>query len=186
MLVRDRIQGFCRVPADRLVPHPRNWRLHPPRQRSALAAVLQDIGYAGALIARELPDGRLQLIDGHLRAETTPEQQVPVLIVDLSDDEALKVLAVFDPLSSMAEVNVVALQSICEELKIVAPALQETLREAAARKRPSEFQPRTAEDRAVESYQVVVECTDEDEQRAVFERLRGDGLRCRLLCTRRS
>jgi len=183
MLVRDRIQGFCRVPASRLQPHPRNWRLHPAPQRSALAAVLQDIGYAGALIARELPDGELQLLDGHLRAETTPEQQVPVLIVDLSDDEALKLLAVFDPISGLAEANIPALRAIVEELKVAAPVLQEMLRETTTKRRPSEFRPRTDEDRAVHEYQVLVECRDEEEQRQVYERLAGEGLRCRLLCT---
>ena len=183
MLVRDRIQGFCRVPASRLEPHPRNWRLHPAPQRSALAAVLQEIGYAGALIARELPDGRLQLIDGHLRAETTPEQEVPVLVVDLSDDEALKLLAVFDPLSDLAEPNIPVLRAIVDQLKVAAPVLQEMLRGAALKKRPSEFRPRTGDDRTTDTYQVVVDCQDEDEQRQVYERLTAEGLRCRLLCT---
>jgi hypothetical protein len=32
-----------------------------------------------------------------------------------------------------------------------------------------------------ESYQVVVECRDEDDQRDVFERMRGEGYRCRVL-----
>ncbi len=182
MLVRDRIQGFCRVPAKRLVPHPRNWRLHPPAQRGALAAVLRDIGYAGALVARELPDGQLQLIDGHLRAETTPEQQVPVLIVDLSDDEALRLLALFDPITGMAEANADALRALAEQLQLVTPVLQETLREAAAKKRPSEFRPRTDEDQAAAVYQVVVECDDETDQRRLYERLTAEGLRCRLLC----
>jgi hypothetical protein len=181
MLVRDRIQGFCRVPASRLEPHPRNWRAHPARQRLAMSAVLKEIGYAGALIARELPDGRLQLIDGHLRAETTPEQEVPVLLVDLSDQEALKLLAIFDPLSGLAEANGAALRALAAELQKAAPILQETLREAALAKRPSEFRPRTNDDKLAQSFQVVVECDDEAQQRQVYERLTGDGLRCRLL-----
>jgi len=36
--------------------------------------------YAAALIARETADGKLELIDGHLRAETTPDTVVPVLV----------------------------------------------------------------------------------------------------------
>lgn len=178
--VRDRIQGFCRIPANRLEPHPRNWRLHPPHQRAALEAVLRDIGYAGALLARELTDGRLQLIDGHLRAETTPDQEVPVLIVDLSDDEALKLLAVHDPLAALAEPNVEMLQAIYADLKPSGPA-RELIAPIAHPKRPGEFRPRAAHDMMRESFQVVVECADEREQRAVFDRLSGEGLRCRLL-----
>ena len=59
----------------------------------ALRALLTEIGYADALIARELPDGQLQLIDGHLRAETTPDEQVPVLVLDVTEEEADKLLA---------------------------------------------------------------------------------------------
>ena len=33
----------------------------------------------------ELPDGSLELIDGHLRAETTPDVEVPVLVLDLDE-----------------------------------------------------------------------------------------------------
>ena len=71
MHIRDRIIELRRVRASELRPHPRNWRQHPPRQRDALRGVLAEVGYADALLARELPDGTLMLIDGHLRAETT-------------------------------------------------------------------------------------------------------------------
>src|SRR5712692_6579053 len=85
--VRDRIVGFRRVPARQLRANPRNWRQHPPAQRAALRALLDDVGYADALIARQTPDG-LELLDGHLRSEMTPDMAVPVLIVDVDDDEA--------------------------------------------------------------------------------------------------
>ena len=57
-------------------------------------------------------DGRLELIDGHLRAETTPTTDVPVLIVDLDDREAALLLAVHDPLSALAETDEALLKSI--------------------------------------------------------------------------
>jgi hypothetical protein len=74
--IRDRIKELRRVKASELHRNPRNWRVHPAVQARALRALLTEIGYADALIARELPDGQLQLIDGHLRAETTPDEQV--------------------------------------------------------------------------------------------------------------
>ncbi len=64
-----------------------------------MCGVLAEMGYADALLARELPDGSLELIDGHLRAETTPDMEVPVLILDLDDAEAAKLLALHDPLA---------------------------------------------------------------------------------------
>jgi hypothetical protein len=66
--------------------------------------VLAEVGYADALLVRELGDGTLELIDGHLRAETTPDAEVPVLIVDLDDAEAAKVLALHDPLAAIVRV----------------------------------------------------------------------------------
>jgi hypothetical protein len=42
----------------------KNWRRHPKKERAALRAVLNEFGYAGPLLARELPDGRLQLLVG--------------------------------------------------------------------------------------------------------------------------
>jgi hypothetical protein len=70
-----------------------------------LRGLLAEIGYADALLARELDDGRLMLIDGHLRAETTPDARVPVLVLDVSAEEADKLLATLDPLASMAQAD---------------------------------------------------------------------------------
>src|SRR5215469_10735712 len=102
-LIRDRIKDLRRVRARDLIPNPKNWRRHPGAQADALRGLLDEIGYADALIARELPDGKLMLIDGHLRAEITPDVEVPVVIVDLSQEEADKLLATLDPLAAMAE-----------------------------------------------------------------------------------
>ena len=92
------------TPARELLPHPKNWRTHPKRQQEALRGILAEIGYADALLARETAEG-LQLIDGHLRAEITPDQEVPVLVLDLDEQEADKLLASLDPLAAMAGQN---------------------------------------------------------------------------------
>lgn len=68
--IRDRIREFRRVRAKELVWNPKNWRTHPKAQQAALHALLSEIGYADALLVRQLPDRRLLLIDGHLRAAT--------------------------------------------------------------------------------------------------------------------
>lgn len=44
MKYRDRILGTVRVRGDRLLPHPKNWRLHPENQRDAMRGVLADLG----------------------------------------------------------------------------------------------------------------------------------------------
>src|SRR5256714_13501697 len=105
MQIRDRIKELRRVRAADLRPNPRNWRLHPQNQQEALRGVLAEVGYADALLARELDDGTLMLVDGHLRAETTPDAVVPVLVLDVDEAEADKILLTHDPLAAMATVS---------------------------------------------------------------------------------
>ena len=102
MNIKDRITAFKRVKASTLTPHPLNWRKHPKKQRDAMAGVLQEVGYVDAIMVRK-HEGGYQIIDGHLRAETTPDTKVPVLVVDLDDKETAKILTTFDPIASLAE-----------------------------------------------------------------------------------
>lgn len=131
MNIRDRIKELRRVKAGELRPNPKNWRKHPQAQQDALRGVLAEVGYVDALLAREKQDGALELLDGHLRAETTPDTEVPVLIVDLSDEEADKVLATFDPLSAMAEADSAALDSLLREVSTSSEAVAKMLADLA-------------------------------------------------------
>ncbi len=114
---RDRIKELRRVPARELVANPRNWRKHPAAQAQALRAVLEEVGYADVLLAREMPDGRLMLIDGHLRAETTPDQNVPVVVLDVDEIEADKILATLDPLAGMAQTDKLVARDLADLLR---------------------------------------------------------------------
>src|SRR3990167_6397570 len=101
--LRDRVVAFERVKARDLQVHPHNWRMHPPAQSAALKGVLSEVGIAGALLAyRRDGETKLTLIDGHLRADSAPDQEWPVVIVDVTDAEADYLLATHDPLSAMA------------------------------------------------------------------------------------
>ena len=104
MVMRDRIKELRRVPASELRDNPRNWRIHPESQVSALKGTLADIGVANAMIARETDDG-LELIDGHLRRNVLGDQVVPVLVLDVTEEEADKLLLTLDPLAMMAHTD---------------------------------------------------------------------------------
>jgi len=116
-LIKDRIRDLRRIPAGELRANPQNWRLHPESQRSALQGVLKEIGFVDAVIAREV-QGKLELLDGHLRADLAADMEVPVLVVDLNDDEAAKVLATFDPLGTMAVPDDEALKKLLEHVDV--------------------------------------------------------------------
>lgn len=185
MKIRDRIRELRRVKAAELKPHPHNWRTHPAAQRDALRGVLAEVGYADALLARELPDGSLQLIDGHLRAETTPEMEVPVLVVDLNDEETTKLLAVLDPLADMAEANRDVLAELIAQVETeneaIRALLDGMLAEGALPIEDDAADHPPPEKTIPEAFQVVVDCRDEGHQQEVYERLTADGLSCRLL-----
>ena len=77
----------------------------PAAQQDGARGLLAEIGYADALLVRQLPDGRMMIIDGHLRAETTPDALVPVLVLDVDEVEAGRILATLDPLAALAEAD---------------------------------------------------------------------------------
>jgi hypothetical protein len=185
MHVRDRIKELRRVRAADLRPNPRNWRVHPQSQHDALRGVLAEVGYANALLARELADGSLMLIDGHLRAETTPEAIVPVLVLDVDEADADKILLTHDPLAGMATVADAQLQSLLGDVETQSEAVRAMLTSLAGELGSAENLLADAGGRlevnVPESYQVVVECRDEADQQTVFERMRAEGYRCRVL-----
>lgn len=183
MMIRDRIREFRRVQAKNLLPNPKNWRTHSNRQRDILQGVLAEIGYADALLARELPDKTLQLIDGHLRAETTPLQEVPVLILDLSEEEANKLLTVLDPISSLAGKNETLLKELIDNMETENQSVQSFLNEMIQQE-PEILSHSMQDLNEVELpalYQVVVECDDEDTQQNLYEELTNRGYKIKLL-----
>lgn len=182
--IRDRIKELRRVSAASLRPNPRNWRLHPAAQRAALSGILSEIGYADALLARELPDGTLELIDGHLRAETTPNEIVPVLVLDVDEAEANKLLATLDPLAAMAESSSQQLAALLCDVDTQSAAvnvLLDNLRKQAGLPQAAAELASDQTGALHEAYHVLIECTDENEQRTLLERFTGEGLTCRAL-----
>jgi hypothetical protein len=78
-------------------------------------------------LAYELPDGRLKLIDGHLRRHFDPNMEVEVENLDVSDEEARALLLSIDPLAELA-VNQEQLQSRLMELTLRQASLGEEAR----------------------------------------------------------
>ncbi len=100
MAIRDRILGLRRVPAAELRANPKNWRRHPETQARALRSLMGEVGWAEAVLAHETPKG-LELIDGHLRLLQAGEgSEVPVLVLDVSAEEADLLPASLDPIGT--------------------------------------------------------------------------------------
>jgi hypothetical protein len=123
MKILDRVKEYRKVRACDLLPHPANWRTHPEVQASALRDLLKEIGFAGAVIARELADGRLQIIDGHLRIETMGRREVGVLVTDLTAEESEKLLLTYDPLGAMATADQSRLEALLANVRLDSEAV---------------------------------------------------------------
>jgi hypothetical protein len=125
--IRNRVKELRHIPASDLRPNPKNWRTHPQSQQDALRGILAEVGMADAVLARELPDGSLMLIDGHLRAETLGDGRVPVLILDVDEAEADKLLATLDPMAAMADSDAAKLDELLRNVDTSSEALQQLI-----------------------------------------------------------
>jgi rubrerythrin len=129
--IRNRIKELRHVRASELAANPANWRTHPKSQQDALRGILAEVGVVDALIAREREDGTLELIDGHLRADTEPNTEWPVLVLDVDEAEAKKILASFDPLAAMAETDAAKLDALLREVNTGNEALSQMFADLA-------------------------------------------------------
>lgn len=166
-----------------MVPHPLNWRTHPASQLDALRGVLAEVGVADCVKGFELPDGRVQLIDGHARAEILPDQEIPVLILDVTEDEARKLLATFDPLGDLAGANAARLDELLRQCDFDAPALAQLADELLAKHNPAAApEPEAGQSETIpEQFQVLIICAGEAQQASLLEELAGRGLTVRSL-----
>jgi len=160
--IRNRIKGHRRVRAGDLVPHEWNFRLHPEMQRAALLALYQEVGFARSLLAYEMPDGRLKLIDGHLRRDLDPDMEVEVEILDVSDDEARALLLSIDPLATLAQTQTQLHQRLLELTPVQSPELEMAWQAAA--EAAAEAKPAREIDAVAEQYLVLITCRDEKHQ----------------------
>jgi len=175
MRIKDRITELRRVKAADLRPNPKNWRTLPKQQADALQGILSEIGYADALIARELPDGSLMLIDGHLRAETTPDAEVPVLVTDLTEAEADLLLASLDPLAALATTDNEKLDELLADLSPQSEALKEM---PAGMKGPEldlDYQPDESETKGLRQLVVALSPEQYEDVVAVLDQLVSEG-----------
>ena len=180
--IRNRIQGHRKVRAGDLVPHEWNFRLHPDGQRAALAALYQEIGFARSLLAYELPDGRLKLIDGHLRRDLDPDLEVDVEVLDVNDAEARALLLSIDPLTALAQSQEQLRARLLELTPTISPDLEAAWQGAAqaaldCKPDPVKLGPETV----AAQFHVLITCQDEHHQVELLGRLKKEGLECKAL-----
>ena len=136
---RNRIVGLEEYRPGEIADHPRQWRTHDNYQASALRGVLAEVGIADALLVYvsdgslfpEL-EGQLTAIDGHLRKGLDQKAAWPCLVLDVTDEEAMKLLATHDPLAALAGSDAEALGKLLAQVETENEAVQKLLDEIAA------------------------------------------------------
>lgn len=125
--LRNRIVGHGDEKPEDLLANPKNWRRHPKHQEEALEGVLARVGWVQSVIVNKRTG---LLVDGHLRVEVAKrrkEATLPVVYVDLSEDEEALILATLDPLAAMADTDREQLAGLLQTLEVQDPALQAML-----------------------------------------------------------
>jgi DNA modification methylase len=130
-MLRNRVKEMRMVKAADLVPHEANWRTHPPEQVRAMRASLEELGIAGTILTRELPDGRLEVIDGHLRRDLDKRTEWPVVVTDLTAEEARLALLTHDPIAAMAGADKAALDALLANVHTDSHAIASLLQRIA-------------------------------------------------------
>ncbi len=109
---KNRIIGEADIEPDQLLANPLNWRIHPKFQQDALRGVLNDVGWVQRIIVNQATGN---IIDGHLRVSLALRhgaKTVPVVFVDLTEDEENEILATLDPLGAMAGTDKIKLNEL--------------------------------------------------------------------------
>lgn len=98
---RNRILSYALVAPAELEANPGNPRLHGDSQRTAMSAVLDDVGFVAPIVVNKRT---MRIIDGHMRTDLVASRggKIPVVFVDLTDAEEAEILAVMDPIGAMA------------------------------------------------------------------------------------
>lgn len=136
-LFRNRIVRFDpAVDPNDLTPNPENARLHPEQQKAAMRGILTEVGWIDT-IKVNINTGRL--VDGHERREEAINtgQTVPVLYVDLTEDEERLMLAAFDPLASLANYDNTKLDELLSQVSTGSEAIAQMLADMQIEAKPT-------------------------------------------------
>ena len=129
---RNRIKEVIQVKGSEVRASPFNWRKHPEMQRNALSAVLSEIGIAGVPVCYRGADGMLYAVDGHCRLhDVGAEETWTVAVLDITEEEAKKLITVYDPISELAEIDSNLLSDLLGDVSFEDPALSDFLSDLA-------------------------------------------------------
>lgn len=180
----NKIVAHAEVPPGDLKPHPLNFRTHPALQQAALAGAITEVGFVRSITVNRVTG---HILDGHERvsqALRTGQAAIPVEYVEVSEEEERKVLACLDPIAELAEVDKERLTELLGSFEATSPGMRSLVGELTSRHDLAAWERESAahaaNDAAIpESFQILITCRSEDEQRELLDELVRDGHECR-------
>lgn len=124
---RNRVTGLTMEVPEDLLANPYNPRRHPGAQREVMRASLDELGWVGAVLVNDTTG---HVVDGHLRIEeaiTEGSPVVPVIHVELSEDEERLAVAIYDPIAALAVNDQERLDDLIASILTENPALNALL-----------------------------------------------------------
>lgn len=115
--IPNRIVGEGWEKPEALKANPANWRTHAPEQREAMREMMESVGWVQRVIVNRKTG---HVVDGHMRIEEAirkKEPRVPVVYVELTEAEERRVLALFDPVATMAGIDKSRLREVLADLR---------------------------------------------------------------------
>jgi hypothetical protein len=121
--MKVRVLGLEFVKRKDLVPMPRNVRRHGSVQRRRFRGLLERFGFAGALLGARRGDGKVQILDGHMRLEEADLAEYPVVLVDIPESDWAEFSASLDRIASQADWDTDALAEMYAQMSDAVKAL---------------------------------------------------------------
>jgi len=186
--VRNRIVEERAVRKDGLQDHPRNWRTHDDTQKRTMDDLFSRLGNVKRLdvyipkptdsfvteglvvdgVRVYLRAGVPCIMDGHLRRDRLPEDfDIPINVTDLGQEEALLYLATCDPLAALAGQDDERLTATLAEIDSDSAAVQAMLSDLLDL--GGEDDGDEGEDQGGKTFQILVTCAGEEQQRELIE-----------------
>lgn len=131
MTWNNRIIAYTEEAPDQLLAHYANPRTHEGKQREAMRASLDELGIVAPCTVN---DRSGNMIDGHMRTEeyiTKEIKKIPVIHLDLSEEEELKAIAYFDAVGTLAGYDAERLEGLLEQIDYNPEPLENMLTDIA-------------------------------------------------------
>jgi hypothetical protein len=120
----NRIVAYGEENPEQLLANPLNWRVHPKAQQVSLSGVLDDIGFISPVIVNRTTG---HMVDGHLRVSLALRNNVssiPVVYVELSEQEEKEALITLDPIANMAAADMKNLEELIGDVGSVSDSVR--------------------------------------------------------------